>query len=418
MTRRERIICAINHEETDILPVDFGASSATGINVDVLYKLYEKLGVIKRNPVIIDTMQLLGKLDEDVLVALCGDVMPIPSPKTKIGTPVSQTKKLFVTPKGTPALIDDTVEFEIDNKGYYYLYPQGNKSVQHSMVMTDDGSFFNAIERCEFDEDSETPREDFEELGSVWDDATALHYENYAKNLSETTDFAISCAFGGGGFGDVAKVPGPTVLHPKGIRTVEGFLQAHIIREDYIHEVFSLQCETALKNLEILKQAVGDKIQIICVGGTDFGTQTGLYFAPETYRKLYKPYVKKLNDYIHKNTNWKTFFHSCGAVSELMEDFIEAGVDIINPVQCSAVGMNPQKLKDTYGDRIVFWGGGVDTQHTLPFGTPEEVKREVKERIETFKTGGGFVFSSIHNIVSGTPVDNVAAMIAAVKGYR
>ena len=187
---------------------------------------------------------------------------------------------------------------------------------------------------------------------------------------------------------------------------------------DYIHEIYQMQCEAAVKNLEILKQAVGDRIQIICMGGTDFGTQNSLFYSPEIYRKLYKPYIKRLNDYVHRNTGWKTFWHSCGAVSELLEDFIEAGVDIINPVQCSASGMEPNYLKNTFGSRIVFWGGGVDTQQTLPFGTPEEVRKQVRERIEIFRKGGGYVFAAIHNILPNTPPENIAAMLDVIKEYR
>ncbi|MGE5614897.1 MAG: uroporphyrinogen decarboxylase family protein [Bacillota bacterium] len=418
MTSRERIIKAINHIETDELPVDFGATSATGINVSTIYRLYPLLGLRERRPVVSDAMQLLARLEDDVREALLTDVIPLPSPKTKVGTRANNNYKDFYLPDGTPALIDETIEYDIDEKGNYYLYPKGDKSFPPSMMMPSNGGFFDTIERCELDEDSITPREDFYEFGSVWDDDTAKHYETEADFLYKETDYAIACAFSQGGFGDLAKVPGPTVGYPKGIRTVESFLAAHILRPDYIHEVFQMQCETALKNLEILKQAVGDEIQVICMGGTDFGTQTGLYFPPEIYRNLYKPYIKALNDYVHKNTNWKTFWHSCGAISELLEDFIESGVDIVNPVQCSAKGMDPKYLKDTFGSRIVFWGGGIDTQQTLPFGTQDDVRKQVRERIEIFKKGGGFVFSSIHNIVPGTPPENIVAMLETIQKYR
>ena len=134
--------------------------------------------------------------------------------------------------------------------------------------------------------------------------------------------------------------------------------------------------------------------------------------------KLWHPRYKKINDWIHENTTWKTFKHSCGAVEGFMNAFIESGFDIINPVQCSAAGMEPQKLKDKYGDRITFWGAGIDTQKVLPYGTPEEVRAQVLKRLEIFSKNGGFVFNAIHNIQAKTPIENVTAMLEAVKEFN
>ena len=123
------------------------------------------------------------------------------------------------------------------------------------------------------------------------------------------------------------------------------------------------------------------------------------------FRELWLPYYKRICDWIHAHTAWKCFKHSCGSVERFYESFIEAGFDIVNPVQCSATGMDPEVLKAKYGDRLTFWGGGVDTQKTLPFGTPAEVREQVLRRCEIFAPGGGFVFNSIHNVQAGTPVD-------------
>ena len=183
-------------------------------------------------------------------------------------------------------------------------------------------------------------------------------------------------------------------------------------------ELFEYQLSYALKNLEMYKQAVEDRIQVIWVGGTDFGTQSGLFTSVENFRLMYKPFLKRVNDWIHENTNWKTFFHTCGAIVPLLDDLNEAGIDILNPVQCSAAGMDPKMLKERYGDKFVFWGAGVDTQKVLPFGTPEQVKEQVKERLEVFSKGGGFVFNTIHNIVGKTPVENVVAMYEAFREFN
>ena len=136
-----------------------------------------------------------------------------------------------------------------------------------------------------------------------------------------------------------------------------------------------------------------------------------------TYRKLYKPHHRRVNDWVHEHTSWKTFIHSCGSVEALISDFVEAGFDILNPVQVSAVDMNPQMLKAKYGDKITFWGGGVDTQRTLPFGTPDQVEKEVRERIRVFGPEGGFVFNTIHNVQPRIPVENVLAMYDAVREF-
>jgi uroporphyrinogen-III decarboxylase len=119
---------------------------------------------------------------------------------------------------------------------------------------------------------------------------------------------------------------------------------------------------------------------------------------------------------VHANTPWKTFYHTCGSIGAFLEDFLEAGVDVLNPVQCSAAGMGAAALKQRYGDRLVFWGGGVNTQHTLPFGTPDQVRAEVEERIRVLGEGGGLVFNTIHNIQARTPVENLVALFETVRG--
>jgi uroporphyrinogen-III decarboxylase len=156
----------------------------------------------------------------------------------------------------------------------------------------------------------------------------------------------------------------------------------------------------------------------VFITGTDFGTQNGPFISPASYRRLYQPFHRRVNDWVHEHTTWKTFCHSCGSIVALLPDLIDAGFDILNPVQCSAAGMDPQTLKDTFGERITFWGGGVDTQKTLPFGTPAEVREEVRQRIEVFGRGGGFVFNTVHNVQANTPAENLVALYEAVREAR
>ena len=232
------------------------------------------------------------------------------------------------------------------------------------------------------------------------------------------TDKALVLNMGGTAFGDIALVPAPFLKDPRGIRDVAEWYMSTVARYDYVYAIFERQCEIALKNLASLYQAVGNKIDIIFMTGTDFGTQNGPFISPKAYRRLYQPFQKRLNDWVHENTTWKIFIHSCGSIIKLLPDFIDAGFDILNPVQTSATGMDPQTLKSEFGDQIVFWGGGIDTQKTLPFGTPDEVRQQVKERIDIFGPGGGFVFNSIHNVQAGVPVENLLVLYEAFNENR
>ncbi|KKK92686.1 hypothetical protein LCGC14_2700440, partial [marine sediment metagenome] len=220
--------------------------------------------------------------------------------------------------------------------------------------------------------------------------------------------------FGGTAFGDIALVPAPWLKDPKGIRDVEEWYVSTAMRFDYVYELFQRQCEIGLANLAKIYDAVGDRVSAIFVTGTDFGTQSGPFISCKSYGSLYQPFHRRVNDWIHEQTPWKTFIHSCGSIVALLDQIVDAGFDVLNPVQCSAAGMDPGVLKEKYGEKICFWGGGVDTQKTLPFGTPEEVRREVSERIRVFNSKGGFVFNTIHNIQGNTPIENLVAMFEAL----
>lgn len=257
---------------------------------------------------------------------------------------------------------------------------------------------------------------DWVEQFSVFTDEELKYFEREADRLARETDFGIILNFGQAGLGDIAIVPGMMLLHPKGVRDPQLWYECLVTHTEYIRGIFALQTEIVMQNMALLRQAVGDKIDAIIISGTDFGTQRGPFASPKLFRDLWKPFYRKMNDWVHANTKWKTFYHSCGSVAALLDDFVEMGVDILNPVQCSAVGMDAAALKAKYGDKLVFWGGGVDTQKTLPFGTPDQVRHEVRERVDIFGKGGGFVFNTIHNIQAQTPVENLIAMYEEVLG--
>jgi uroporphyrinogen-III decarboxylase len=285
--------------------------------------------------------------------------------------------------------------------------------------MPKDGFYHDALIRQKPFRDEELKVEDQIEEYTLLTDEELSYYEQESKRLYEETDYCIVCGeVPGTNLGDISFVPGLSLPDPKGIRDVEEWYVSLLVRQDFVREVFAKMTEIGLKNLKFLYQAVGNRIQVIKISGADFGSQNGLFISKEIYCKLFKPFHKKINDWVHQNTFWKTFIHTCGSIYALLPDLKEAGFDILNPVQISAAEMDPEKLKEEFGKDFTFWGGSIDTQKTLPFGSPEEVKEEVKRLISIFRPGGGFVCAPVHNIQANVPVENVLAFFEVVNQYR
>ena len=248
-----------------------------------------------------------------------------------------------------------------------------------------------------------------------------LAYLRLESERLEATDKAIVAEFQASSatnFGDIGQVPGLDLKHPKGIRAIDEWYMSLSLRSEYLREVFERQCAIGLQNLERVHAAVGERVTVVVVSCADFGAQQGPLVSPSTYRSLFKSLHLKINDWIHTHTTWRTFIHCCGSIWRLLDDIVDAGFDCVNPVQTSATDMDPSALKRRYGGRVTFWGGGIDTQKVLPFGTPEEVKAMVCERMRTFGTGGGFVFNPIHNVQAGVPTENLLALYEAVHECR
>jgi len=358
---------------------------------------------------------MLGLLDEDLKQAMGIDVDGVFRRETHFGFRNENWKPWNF--QGLDVLVPGNFNTTLDANGDLLIYPQGDTSALPSGRMPKDGFFFDAIIRqSHFDEQNLNPDDNTEEFRLLNDDDIRSIADEVAA--ANTTGRAVIAALGGTAFGDIAVVPGLALKDPRGIRDVTEWYISTRSRRDYIHQVFSRQCEIALQNLAMVHRAVGDTVDVLFLCGTDFGTQTSAFCSVGTFRELWFPYYKEVCGWIHKNTAWKCFKHSCGSVERFIDSFIEAGFDILNPVQCSAANMNPEHLKSTYGGRIVFWGGGVDTQRTLPFGAPGEVREQVLRRCEIFSHNGGFVFNTIHNIQAGTPVANIVAMVDAVREFN
>ena len=418
MTSRERVWAALNHEEPDRVPLDLGSSPVSGMHVNAVYALRQALGLDPpATPVkIVDPYQMLGEIKPDLADALGVDVVGLGGTRTIFGFETDNLKP-WTTFQGTPVLVPERFNTEPEANGDLLQYPEGDRSVAPSGRMPKDGWYFDIIVRQEpIDEAKLDPADNLEEFGPLSDE-TVKRFGTEAARLHAETDKAILANFGGTSFGNIARVPAPWLKHPRGIRGIEEWYLSTLTRRDYVYAVFEKQCEIALANLARAYEAVGDTVSVVYLSGTDFGAQQGPFTSPDSYRDLYMPFQKAINDWLHAHTPWKTFIHSCGSMWALLPHFIEAGYDIVNPVQTSAADMDPVALKREFGDAVTFWGGGVDTQRTLPFGTPEEVRAEVRARIDAFAPGGGFVFNTIHNVQSDVPVENLIAMYETVREY-
>ena len=416
MTSRERLAAALNHRPPDRIPVDFNGTAVTGMHVKCVIGLREHYGLEKLLVRVHEPYQMLGWIDDDLQTALGIDVEGIYGPETMFG---------FRNENWTPWRMDDGTEVLMsgnfrttkDPNGDTLVYPGGDRSAPPSGRLPKNGFFFDTIIRQgPIDEAKLDPADNLQEFGPITN--AALDHFEAESSRAGATGRGIIGSFGGTALGDIALVPAPGLKYPKGIRDVEEWYISTLTRRPYVHRIFERQTEFALGNLEKIHSRVGNQVQAVFLCGTDFGTQQSTFCSVAAFRELYMPYYKRINEWVHRHTAWKTFKHSCGAVETLIPAFIESGFDILNPVQVSAAGMDARNLKEKFGRDIVFWGGGVDTQKTLAFGTPEEVRAEVLERCEVFGRGGGFVFNSVHNIQANVPVRNVVAMFEAVREFN
>jgi len=415
ITPRERVLRALNYQQVDRVPVDLGGTLGTGAHVSVIANLRQALGLDEQGDrvKVVEPYQMLGEVAADLWETLEIDTVNLPGPKNHFGFADADWKP-WRTFDGTDVLVGGKFNTDPEPNGDILQYPQGDKSAPPSGRMPKGGFYFDDIVRQEPIDDSRLdPEDNLEDFSLLSDEALRL-YEERARDLYDNTDLAITTGMPGTAFGDIALVPGAFLKHPKGIRDIEEWYISTISRRQYIKEVFAGQAEIAVENLKLIHQAVGDRLCAVWLDGTDLAAQNTLFCGPDTYRELYMPFSKKLNDWIHAHTKWKTMKHCCGGCEPLIEGFIGAGFDILNPVQTSAKGMDPQSLVDKYGGRIIFWGGGADTQKTLPFGQPDQVREQVAERVEIFNGKNGFVFSTVHNIQCNTPTENVMAMFEAL----
>ncbi len=394
MTSRERVLTAINHKEPDKVPIDFGAMRSTGIMAVEYNRLKKYMNREEGETFVYDLFQQLAEPEDWIIKRFNADVVQLHRLCPAFGFSI-KNKRSGKLPDGSsctyPANFHPVPHKDgeaIKENGQVIAYRPESSYVFYQVCHP-----LNGVRDPKQIDKFEFPKIDDEEFE---------YLKKRSKELRESTDKAILGAFGGN-----------IIEQAQFDFEYEEALLLMITEKKLMHHYFSLLTEHWISSLECYIEAVGDNIDIIQVGD-DLGTQQGSVVSPDMYRELVKPYHKEIYQYIKKNSNYKVFLHSCGAISDLIPDLIDAGVDILNPVQTTARGMNPVFLKKAFGKDLTFWGGGSETQTILFSGTPQQIADQAKERIEIFAPGGGFVFTQIHNILVGVPPENIVTLYDAI----
>ena len=397
MTSRERVLKAIRHEEPDRLPIDFGGMASTGIMAIAYDRLKKHLGITGGEIRVFDMGQQLAEVETEVLSRFGVDVISL---QNSLGE-APDLWKPWILPNGVDCKIPAGIDLRPDEESGGWLIWENGLPMQR---MAPGSLYFSeAIHPLA---DLTTPEELKSVPRPVISDEELKFLEMRAKALYENTEYAIMASFGG------------NILEMgNSLRGFTRFMMDLAMGGAFVEDLIGGIIETQFLNLTLFLQAVGSYVQIVQFGD-DLGMQDRLILSRRMYQKYIFPGHQKLYQYVHRNSNCAVFLHSCGSIHTLIPDLITAGVDILNPVQTSAENMDPKQLKQEFGKQVTFWGGGCDTQHVLPFASPEEVAGHVRGQIEIFAPGGGFVFNQIHNIQADIPPENIVAMFDAASQYR
>ncbi len=398
MNARERVLTALDHCEPDRVPIDLGGSPVTGISAVAYNRLKRHLGLGDDPVKVADIILQLAEVEEPVRRRLGVDVIGLPTLEPLPGV-YNLDWKPWTLPDGSPALI--AADFEPEET------PDGDL-----LIRTDDGAVSQRMSAGTYhfvpadpwlDEASWEALEDFRPRRISEETLTLLSQS--ARRLHEETDYAIFGWFGG------SLVEGAQLA-----LGWMAFMQSLKRDPDFVAALVKKLADAALDDLARYLDAVGDVVHVIGFGD-DLGTQAGLQFSPEQYRELFKPHHHRLYERVHEQSEARVFLHSCGSIYQLIPDLIEVGVDVLNPIQTSAEGMAPARLKEEFGEQLIFWGGGCSSQQVLPWATPEEVEKAVRERLETLAPGGGYVFAPTHDIQHDIPTENIVAMYEAARKH-
>ncbi len=389
MNSRERVLCALNHQEPDRIPIDIGGTRQSGIAASTYHQLKKRLGISSTTRVF-DLYQMLAEIERPVMERFGADVVGLNRQAVTFGIR-NENWKPWTMFDGTPVEVPGGFEPVTEPSGDLAIVQNGQLIAR----MPKDGFYFDRLEKypgaAHIELDGYQP--------PMLSDEDCDHLHEQAEAWFQNSDYAIITAMG----------PPYELFYGLGTGGFENWMVTLATEPDYVHALFEILVDAWLINLKKFSDAVGNRVQIIQLND-DFGTQVSSFMSVKMFRDLIMPAYKRGLDWIHENTEMKVFLHSDGALYTLIPSIIEMGVDILNPTQTSATGMDPVRLKKEFGNQLVFWGGSLNCQETLPFGTPEEVAQEVEEHVRILKPGGGYVFTSVHNVQASVPPENVIAM--------
>lgn len=399
MNSRERVLTTLHHEEPDRVPIDLDGMAASGIAAMAYNGLKRHLDVQDNPTYVWDPMQLLAVPDESIVGRFAIDTAPVRMPIPGLDLEESEWEE-WTLPDGSKAQIPAGLELRreadrdwvmVDDNGRVtHRLPEGGYYFDRVYYPLADATTVAEIEAFDIP--------DFSPTELVWMAAEAEH-------LYETTDRALLCRFRG------------SILEKAcSLRGWQQYMTDLVASPKLAHAVNQRLTDHYLKNLRPFLDAVGDYSQVIVLGD-DLGNQNRPLMSPDMYRKMIKPYHQQIYTAVREESDLYLFMHSDGNIRSLIPDIIDLGVDILNPVQTSAQDMEAAALKQEFGDDLVFWGAGIDTQHVLPFAEPAEVRQHVREVLEVLAPGGGFVFTTIHNIQANVPPENIVAMYEAVAEF-
>jgi uroporphyrinogen decarboxylase len=401
MTSRERVLAALNHRETQRVPVDFSGHRSSGIAAMVYPKLRKFLGLPPQPVRVYDVVQQLAIVDDDVLDRFGVDTV-------EMGRGFALDEKSWspwTLPDGTPCLVPAWTRLE-RQEGRWVIKSKSGRILAHMPdgALYFEQTYFPFLEGDDLDAIGDVLGESmWTAIGSPPGPIDAESLADGARRLRAKTDRAIIGLFGGNLF-EVGQF----------LYRNDQFMMLLAAEPRHAHRFLDKLVEIHLSNLERFLDAVGKYIDIILFGD-DLGMQTGPMMSPRMYRELFMPRHKLLWNRAKELADVKVMLHCCGGVRELMPDLIEAGLDAINPVQISCAGMNAGQLKAEFGRDVTFWGGGCDTQDVLPNGAPQQVAEHVRQQVDLLRPGGGFVFQQVHNILANVPPENVVAMFDSVN---
>jgi uroporphyrinogen decarboxylase len=399
---RERILQALNFQTPDRLPKDLGGMRSTGISAFAYPKLVNALGLPPRRPRVEDTMQMLALPDLDVLDALGCDVVTICEGATN-AFEQPELWHAYEFNGRLPALVRHPENYSVELDGTIF---------QGSLRMPPSSYVFDELHGGQpLDLSADLPKFDLKLVKPELEkrtptDEKIIALRNLCRRVRESTDRAVffndsllQLPIGIGSFGGLGIFPVLCLTEPDWVSELHEIITAHYV-----------------KNVQTILPEISPYIDIIMLSADDWGTQNNLIASPQLYKQLFLPYLRQLNGTCHDIApDVKMFLHCCGAIFDLIDLVIEAGFDVLNPVQWTAGGHSYQEWKDKCRDRIALWGGGVDSQRTLPLGTVEDVNKQVSEVTDYLSQGGGYVFCNIHNILAEIAPEKIIGMYRAAS---